>query len=136
MTMHLDNRLSTISTKKRKSKGITINAKVAKDFREHNKLMKKCGFKEKTVQEYLDYIQGKSKPLTSKTGLNKIPSYKSDRRDKYPSSGDLVGHMPAKPAKEYSGEGKLLGIATMHKSNMVPVFSRSDAEDIAKMRRG
>jgi len=36
----------------------------------------------------------------------------------------------------YSGERKLIGIATMHKSNMVPVFAKSDAEDIARMRRG
>jgi len=35
----------------------------------------------------------------------------------------------------YSGNRKLLGIATMHKSNMVPVFSEDDAEAIAKMRR-
>ena len=28
------------------------------------------------------------------------------------------------------------GIATMHKSNMVPVFDKESAEDIAKMRRG
>lgn len=36
----------------------------------------------------------------------------------------------------YSGERKLLGIATLHKSNMVPVFDEQDAKDIAKMRRG
>jgi len=35
----------------------------------------------------------------------------------------------------YSGERKLLGIATMHKSNMVPVFEGEDAKDLAKMRR-
>jgi len=29
----------------------------------------------------------------------------------------------------------LLGIATMHKSNLVPVFSQEDAESISKMRR-
>jgi len=29
----------------------------------------------------------------------------------------------------------LLGIATLHKSNMVPVFSKEDAEQISKMRR-
>jgi hypothetical protein len=29
----------------------------------------------------------------------------------------------------------LIGIATMHKSNLVPVFSEEDAEAIAKMRR-
>jgi hypothetical protein len=36
----------------------------------------------------------------------------------------------------YSGERKLLGIATLHKSNMVPVFDEQDAKDIARMRRG
>ena len=44
--------------------------------------------------------------------------------------------MAKKEAKVYNGERKLLGIATMHKSNMVPVFEQKDAEDIAKMRRG
>jgi hypothetical protein len=44
--------------------------------------------------------------------------------------------MAKKEAKIYNGERKLLGIATMHKSNMVPVFEQKDAEDIAKMRRG
>ena len=58
-----------------------------------------------------------------------------DRSD-YRSEGMGSG-IAAKPApKVYSGERKLLGIATMHKSNMVPVFAKSDAEDIAKMRRG
>jgi hypothetical protein len=37
--------------------------------------------------------------------------------------------------QQYSGERKLLGVATMHKSNMVPVFDQQDAKDIAKMRR-
>ena len=44
----------------------------------------------------------------------------------------------AKPApKVYSGERRLLGVATMHKSNMVPVFADrpEEATEIAKMRR-
>ena len=36
---------------------------------------------------------------------------------------------------QYSGERKLIGIATMHKSNQVPVFEEQDAKDIANMRR-
>jgi hypothetical protein len=44
--------------------------------------------------------------------------------------------MAKKEAKVYNGERKLLGIATMHKSNLVPVFDKESAEDIAKMRRG
>ena len=45
-------------------------------------------------------------------------------------------------ANEYSGERKLIGIATMHKSNQVPVFADDNAEgrekatEISKMRRG
>ena len=38
---------------------------------------------------------------------------------------------------EYTGERKLIGIATMHKSNAVPIFEsdKDHAKDIAKMRR-
>jgi len=38
------------------------------------------------------------------------------------------------PAKVYTGT-KVKGIATMHKSNAVPVFSDEQAVDISKMRR-
>jgi hypothetical protein len=38
-------------------------------------------------------------------------------------------------AQQYSGERKLLGIAIMHKSNLVPVFDKESAEEISKMRR-
>jgi hypothetical protein len=37
-------------------------------------------------------------------------------------------------AQMYTGTA-MIGIATMHKSNSVPVFSTKDAKDIAKMRR-
>lgn len=40
-----------------------------------------------------------------------------------------------KESPVYTGD-KLVGIGTLHKSNMVPVFNSSEAEDIAKMRRG
>lgn len=35
----------------------------------------------------------------------------------------------------YTGT-EMIGIATMHKSNLVPVFSTDSAKDISKMRRG
>ena len=48
-----------------------------------------------------------------------------------------------KESIQYTGERRLVGIATMHKSNMVPVFADEDdrtgskqATEIAKMRRG
>jgi len=38
--------------------------------------------------------------------------------------------------KIYNGKRKLLGIATMHKSNLVPVWGEDQAIEIARMRRG
>jgi hypothetical protein len=45
-----------------------------------------------------------------------------------------LGNATLPPPKIYTGT-KVLGIATMHKSNAVPVFSDDQAKDISKMRR-
>jgi hypothetical protein len=42
---------------------------------------------------------------------------------------------PLVESPKYSGERKLIGIATLHKSNMVPIFSQEEAIDAARMRR-
>ena len=44
------------------------------------------------------------------------------------------GNATLKPSPVYTGT-KVKGIATMHKSNAVPVFSDEEAQDISKMRR-
>lgn len=49
-------------------------------------------------------------------------------------SRDTGGNATLAPAKVYTGT-KVKGIATMHKSNAVPVFSDEQAIDISKMRR-
>jgi hypothetical protein len=58
----------------------------------------------------------------------RIPSYIGT------STGDIT---PKREPMQYTGERKLLGIATMHKSNMVPIFEedKQHAIDIARMRR-
>ena len=72
----------------------------------------------------------KAEPLTYKLSTpvgrstsNHIPSL---------NSGAGVATLP--PAKVYTGT-KVMGIATMHKSNAVPVFSDEEAVDISRMRR-
>ena len=40
----------------------------------------------------------------------------------------------AAPRKVYTGD-KMIGIATLHKSNAVPVFNNTEAVEISKMRR-
>jgi hypothetical protein len=49
-------------------------------------------------------------------------------------SRDTGGNATLSPAKVYTGT-KVKGIATMHKSNAVPVFSDEEAVDISRMRR-
>lgn len=57
-------------------------------------------------------------------------------RAAFPSLGTMAPGACAKKAEQvYSGERKLLGIATLHKSCLQPVFSKDDAIEISKMRR-
>jgi len=47
---------------------------------------------------------------------------------------DFASDCTKKEAIKYTGT-LVKGIATMHKSNAVPVISQQEAEDISKMRR-
>jgi hypothetical protein len=102
------------------------------DWRDDCKRNKRLGIKSKTLDEYLAYRQGKYNPKLRGT---KMPEYNvSNHREKYPSLTDTSVTFAKKP-NVYTGD-RLLGIATMHKSNSVPVFSQEDAIEIAIMRRG
>lgn len=133
MTMHLlGPAYTTTNNRKRKSKPVTVTSKYAREFLDYNKQMKKLGVKPKTFDEYVAYRQGRYNPTLRGT---KMPEYNvSDHRQKYPSQVD-TGVTFAKKPNVYTGE-RLVGIATMHKSNSVPVFSQEDAIEIARMRRG
>ena len=50
-------------------------------------------------------------------------------------SRNTGGNATLAPPKVYTGT-KVKGIATMHKSNVVPVFSDEEAIEISRMRRG
>lgn len=58
--------------------------------------------------------------------------------EEYMASGDyhtIASDTTKRESMKYTGT-LVKGIATMHKSNAVPVISQEEAEDIAKMRRG
>ena len=50
------------------------------------------------------------------------------------SVSDGVGHTSKAEPKKYTGD-YIVGIATMHKSNAVPVIDKEQATEIANMRR-
>lgn len=134
MTMHLLGPAYT-TTNSRKRKSNVSNSQYHKycmDWREDCKRNKRLGIASKSLDDYIAYRQGKYNPKLRGT---KLPEYKvSNHRELYPSQVD-TGVTFAKKPNVYTGD-KLLGIATMHKSNMVPVFSQEDAEEISRMRRG
>lgn len=53
----------------------------------------------------------------------------------YPSLNSHDGDC-SKPESQYYTGNAMMGIATLHKSNAVPVFSTEDAVEISRMRRG
>ena len=76
------------------------------------------------------------KPLTQSEEMSANHRRAMEHRDKYPSV-DGFGSANACAKKEpnvYTGT-LIKGIATMHKSNAVPVINEEQATDIARMRR-
>lgn len=72
------------------------------------------------------------KPVTCPPGREPQPVARpseSSFKDKW------VGGTKPVHGLRYTGD-KLMGIATMHKSNAVPVFNSDQAVELAKMRRG
>lgn len=65
----------------------------------------------------------------------KRPSYAFRGQDvKIPSLNTADPFVGTSKTNVYTGTA-MLGVATMHKSNAVPVFSEQNAQDIARMRR-
>lgn len=131
MTMHLAHPALSTSGK-RKGKVKFRNSSEAKKFRDLDEswkeLQKKWGIEadEKKRKNAL-----KAPPLKEYYSLA-IPADRSTAHIK--SLGQDNGVAALIPAKVYTGT-KVKGIATMHKSNAVPVFSDEEAVDIARMRR-
>jgi hypothetical protein len=117
MSMHLVGPYMTTTKYNRKQKP-SKNKRLAAKQAEHEAWLESMGV-------------GKSKTQHK----NEIPDYST--RETAKLSNNIAGHGPRKESMVYSGERQLLGIATMHKSNMVPVFAdkKEDAKDIAAMRR-
>jgi hypothetical protein len=60
--------------------------------------------------------------------------YTQKKEEKYPSVEPTTCNTGKAPPKVYTGT-YVIGIATMHKSNAVPVTSQEQAIDLANMRR-
>ena len=118
---------STTNTRKRKQN--KKSASVLEAERQHAKFLKKMGVSgPKETKPKRSLAQSGSAPALG-AGGQKFESSNSDQ---------FYNPTMAKPKPNiYSGERKLIGIATMHKSNSVPIFedNKELAIEIARMRR-
>ena len=130
MSMHLEGPWLSMNGK-RKGKIKFRNADEARKAREleesWKKLLKAQGI---DAEEKKRTRALKAEPLTYKLST---PAGRGNTRY-IPSLNSGAGVATLAPAKVYTGT-KVKGIATMHKSNAVPVFSDQEAIDISRMRR-
>ena len=117
MTMHLVRGMSSINTKKRK-----VNKKPghAAAQAKHDAWLKKMGV-------HPSQLKNKEKSSGSQ-----IPSYTVHRA--IPTSDRITAIAGKAKANVYSGD-YITGLATMHKSNTVPVGRGADPKEFAQMRR-
>jgi hypothetical protein len=129
--MHLEGPwLST--TGKRKGKKKFASAEHARKARELEESWKELQKRWVTEAEDKKRTRAMSAPSLSDYYSLKIPEGRNTTA--HIKSVDTGGNATLKAPKVYTGT-KVKGIATMHKSNAVPVFSDEEAIDISRMRR-
>lgn len=129
--MHLEGPwLST--TGKRKGKQKFASAEHARRARELDESWKELQKKWAVEIEVKKRTRAMSAESLSSSYSLKIPEGRNTTS--HIKSVDTGGNAVLKPSPIYTGT-KVKGIATMHKSNAVPVFSDEEAQDISKMRR-
>lgn len=130
MTMHLAHPALTLAGKRR-GRVKFRNAEEARRARELEQSWQELQKRWQVEADDRRRDRGlKAAPLTYR------PAIPPGRETAHIPSLDTGGpHSTAPVHKVYTGT-KVLGIATMHKSNAVPVFAAEEAIEISKMRRG
>lgn len=142
MTMHLLRGVSSLNTRKKKPK--LTKAKLQElemAWRDHNRNMKRQGYHDlryDSLEDYIAYCYGLVK---HKPEFKSMPHQKSYVREtvQYPSLQTSSEKSPLNPTPKketmvYTGT-LVKGIATMHKSNAIPVIDEQHMKDISRMRR-
>ena len=139
MTMHLAQGLTTLNTRRRKTKQVDRSVYEA-EMHAHNKQSRRDGLPQlqfATLDEYIAYRTGSArkvgkefKPMLTKT----MPVRYVRETPVYKSKGGISGNGEKVLSKAYTGD-YMVGIATMHKSNLVPITRDGNPSEYSTMRR-
>jgi hypothetical protein len=153
MTMHLAQGMTTTCNRKYKPKYTKVNiAKWEKGLIDHNRQCKRIGEPKMTFEQYVDYCHGirpkidprsrqafKSMDTSTQNSAYRETKHYPSAMEEQMKAGTFNTDSMSKGTKKepmmYTGD-LITGIATMHKSNAVPVMKgTTQAVDIARMRR-
>ena len=122
------------TTGKKKGKRKFASAEHARKARELDESWKELLKRQGIEQEEKKRTRALSAGSLSGSYSLKIPEGRNTTSH-LKSLNSTGGNATLAPPKVYTGT-KVKGIATMHKSNAVPVFSDEEAVEISRMRRG
>jgi hypothetical protein len=140
MTMHLIRGVCTLNTRKPKFKMTKAKyAELQSDWMQHNRDLKRQGLAKIDFDEYVDNRRGIIRKKPAQVSVPKVFNDTPYRRTtEHIPSLTTMGSPDSCAKKEppkYTGT-LVKGIATMHKSNAVPVINEEQMQDISRMRRG
>ena len=136
--MHLIRGVCTLNTRKPKFKMTKAKyEELQADWMQHNRDLKRQGRPKISFEEYVDNRRGiVRKAITPAPKVFDTTPYR--RETQHIPSLSAMGTPDSCAKKEppkYTGT-LIKGIATMHKSNAVPVINEEQMQDISRMRRG
>lgn len=142
MTMHLVRGMTSLNTKKRKKKMSEKRLKeIEFEWRKYNKDMRRKNMHSlqfDKLDDYISYVSGNLKPRKKEFVPYEPPKSTSRQNSKPVETKSAVHGIPTggtrKEPQVYTGD-YIVGIATMHKSNLVPVTREQDPVEYATMRR-
>lgn len=126
MSMHLVRGMTSTNTKKRRGK---TNKRLEAKRAEHEAWLKSLGIDDESLKKKLPHDK-KGRRL----GINELPNLKEHQSHAIALGNKVAASAPKAEEKRYTGT-LIRGIATMHKSNAVPILNKQDAIDVSTMRR-
>lgn len=128
MSMHLVG--PYLTTTKYNTKRKVANTKKLRDAKaEHEAWLKKHGIDDASLAKKLPKDR-----KGNRASIHEIPNY-TENASTVKLSNQVAGSGAKAEEKRYTGT-LIKGIATMHKSNAVPIMNKQQAIEVSNMRRG
>ncbi len=110
--------------------------KLVAEHKRYNKEMRQigCHKQQKTFDDFVAWKYGYYQPKPSKVTVQEETLYVRETASAPSHNSGILTQAKKTVERVYTGN-LVTGVATMHKSNAVPVINKAQASDLASMRR-